>query len=46
MLNTRITTNILKLKEIEAYIKLTTSPNTKTVITDGKGGVLNLLEDK
>lgn len=46
MLNSSITTNILKLKEIEAFIKLSTSPNTKTVITDGKGGVLNLLEDK
>jgi regulator of protease activity HflC (stomatin/prohibitin superfamily) len=46
MLNSSISLNILKLKEIEAFIKLSTSPNTKTLITDGKGGLLNVLEDK
>ena len=46
MLNSSISLNILKLKEIEAFIKLSSSPNTKTLITDGKGGLLNLLEDK
>jgi regulator of protease activity HflC (stomatin/prohibitin superfamily) len=45
MLNSSITPNILKLNEIEAFTKLATSPNAKTVITDGKGSVLNLLED-
>jgi regulator of protease activity HflC (stomatin/prohibitin superfamily) len=46
MLNSSISINILKLKEIEAFIKLSASPNTKTLITDGKGGLLNVLEDK
>ena len=46
MLNSSISLNILKLKEIEAFIKLSSSPNTKTLITDGKGGLLNVLEDK
>lgn len=46
MLNSSISLNILKLKEIEAFIKLSTSPNTKTLMTDGKGGLLNVLEDK
>lgn len=45
MLNSSITPNILKLNEIEAFVKLSTSPNAKTVITDGKGSVLNVLED-
>ncbi|MCF8202483.1 MAG: SPFH domain-containing protein [Crocinitomicaceae bacterium] len=27
-------------------MKLSTSPNTKTIITDGKGGVINMLDDK
>jgi regulator of protease activity HflC (stomatin/prohibitin superfamily) len=45
MLNSSITPNILKLNEIEAFTKLATSPNAKTVITDGKGSILNLLED-
>jgi regulator of protease activity HflC (stomatin/prohibitin superfamily) len=45
MLNSSISTNILKLKEIDAFIKLSASPNTKTVITDGKGGLLNVLDN-
>jgi regulator of protease activity HflC (stomatin/prohibitin superfamily) len=45
MLNSSITPNILKLNEIEAFIKLATSPNAKTVITDGKGSVLNVLDE-
>jgi hypothetical protein len=45
MLNSSISSNMLKLKEIEAFIKLSASPNTKTVITDGKGGLLNILEN-
>jgi regulator of protease activity HflC (stomatin/prohibitin superfamily) len=44
MLNSSITPNILKLNEIEAFTKLATSPNAKTVITDGKGSVLNVLD--
>jgi regulator of protease activity HflC (stomatin/prohibitin superfamily) len=46
MLNTSISSNILKMKEIEAFIKLSTSANTKTIITDGKSGLLNILDDK
>ena len=46
MQNTSITTSILKLKEIEAFIKLSTSPNTKTIIMDSKGGLLNVLDDQ
>jgi regulator of protease activity HflC (stomatin/prohibitin superfamily) len=45
MLNSSITPNILKLNEIEAFVKLATSPNAKTVITDGKGSVLNVLDE-
>jgi regulator of protease activity HflC (stomatin/prohibitin superfamily) len=46
MLNASISANILKMKEIEAFIKLSASANTKTIITDGKSGLLNVLEDK
>jgi regulator of protease activity HflC (stomatin/prohibitin superfamily) len=45
MLNSSITPNILTLNEIEAFTKLATSPNAKTVITDGKGSVLNVLDE-
>lgn len=38
MLNSRFSINIQKLKEIEEFIKLSTSPNTKAFITDDKGG--------
>ncbi len=46
MLNASITPNILKMKEIEAFIKLSSSPNAKTIMTDGNGSLLNLLEEK
>jgi regulator of protease activity HflC (stomatin/prohibitin superfamily) len=46
MLNSSLTPNILKMNQIEAFMKLSTSPNAKTIITDGKGNVLNLLDDK
>ena len=46
MLNSSLTPNILKLNQIEAFMKLSTSPNAKTIITDGKSNVLNMLEDK
>jgi len=46
MLNSSLTPNILKLNQIEAFMKLSTSPNAKTIITDGKGNVLNMVEDK
>jgi regulator of protease activity HflC (stomatin/prohibitin superfamily) len=46
LLNNSITPNLLKLKQIEAFIKLSTSNNTKTIVTDGKGSLLNVLDDK
>ena len=46
MLNSSLTPNVLKMNQIQAFMKLSTSPNTKTIITDGKGGVINMLEDK
>ncbi len=46
MLISSLTQNILKFKEIQAFIKLATSPNAKTVITDGKGSLMNILDNK
>ena len=46
MLSSSINSNILKLKQIEAFIELSTSPNTKTIITEGKGNLLNLIGEK
>jgi len=46
MLNSSLTPNVLKMNLIQAFMKLSTSPNTKTIITDGKGGVINMLDDK
>jgi regulator of protease activity HflC (stomatin/prohibitin superfamily) len=46
MLNSSLTPNVLKMNQIQAFIKLSSSPNTKTIITDGKGGVINMLDDK
>ena len=45
MLNSSITPNILKINEIEACIKLAKSPSAKPFITDGKGRVLNVLDE-
>ena len=46
LLNNSITPNLLKLKQIEAFVKLSTSNNTKTIVTDGKGSLLNVIDDK
>jgi prohibitin 1 len=46
MLNSSLTPNILKLNQIGAFEKLSTSPNAKTIITDGKSNVFNVFEDK
>jgi prohibitin 1 len=46
MLNSSITPNILKMNQIQAFMKLSTSANAKTIITDGKGSVINMLDDK
>ncbi len=41
-----LTPNVLKFKQIEAFQKLSTSPNTKTIITDGKTPIVNLLDNE
>jgi regulator of protease activity HflC (stomatin/prohibitin superfamily) len=46
LLNASLSTSILKLKQIEAFIELSKSTNTKTIVTDGSSGVLNLLNEK
>jgi regulator of protease activity HflC (stomatin/prohibitin superfamily) len=46
LLNASLTPNIIKLNQIEAFMKLSTSPNAKTIITDGSGNVLNMLDGK
>jgi regulator of protease activity HflC (stomatin/prohibitin superfamily) len=46
MLNSSLTPNVLKMNQIQAFMKLSTSANAKTIITDGKGGVINMLDDK
>lgn len=38
-----LTPSLLRYKGIEAFEQLSTSNNTKTIITDGKGEVLNVL---
>ncbi len=43
LLNSSLTPNVLKMNQIDAFIKLSSSPNTKTIITDGKGSVLNMI---
>jgi prohibitin 1 len=46
MLSTSLTPNVLKFKQIEAFQKLSTSPNTKTIVTDGKSPMMNMLENQ
>ncbi|MBM3917356.1 MAG: prohibitin family protein [Sphingomonadales bacterium] len=46
LLNSSLTPNVLKMNQIQAFMKLSTSANTKTIITDGKSGVINILDDK
>lgn len=43
LISASLTPNVLKFKQIEAFLKLSTSPNTKTIITDGKSPVVNML---
>lgn len=38
-----LTSNVLKFKQIEAFQKLASSPNTKTIVTDGKTPMVNML---
>ncbi len=43
LISVSLTPNVLKFKQIEAFMKLSTSPNTKTIITDGKTPIVNML---
>lgn len=45
MLEKSLTPQILKFKQIEAFRDLSTSPNTKTIITDGKTPLIGLPAD-
>lgn len=42
LVNQSLTPNVLKLKQIEAFQMLSASPNTKTIITDGKSPLMNV----
>ncbi len=43
MISVSLTPNVLKFKQIEAFQKLSESPNTKTIVTDGKVPMVNIL---
>jgi len=43
LISLSLTPNVLKFKQIEAFQKLSASPNTKTIITDGKSPMVNML---
>lgn len=43
LLTLSLTPNVLKFKQIEAFQQLSTSPNTKTIITDGKSPMINMM---
>lgn len=43
MISTSLTLNVLKFKQIEAFQKLSASPNAKTIVTDGKTPMVNIL---
>lgn len=45
MLSQSLTPNVLKLRQIEAYQQLATSNNAKTIISDGKTQMMNMLEE-
>lgn len=45
MLEKSLTPQILKFKQIDAFRNLSTSPNTKTIITDGKTPLIGLPAD-
>ncbi len=45
MLDKSLTPTILKFKQIDAFKSLSTSPNTKTIITDGKTPLIGLPAD-
>ncbi|MFZ4545036.1 MAG: prohibitin family protein [Saprospiraceae bacterium] len=43
LISVSLTPNVLKFKQIEAFLKLSTSANTKTIVTDGKTPMVNIL---
>lgn len=43
LISLSLTPNVLKFKQIEAFQKLAASPNTKTIVTDGKTPIVNML---
>ena len=43
LISQSLTPTILKFKQIEAFEKLSVSPNTKTIITDGKTPIVNMM---
>ncbi len=43
LISLSLTPNVLKYKQIEAFQMLSASPNTKTIITDGKSPMVNML---
>lgn len=43
LISVSLTPNVLKFKQIEAFLKLSNSPNTKTIVTDGKTPMVNIL---
>jgi len=43
LISVSLTPNVLKFKQIEAFQKLSASSNTKTIITDGKTPIVNML---
>jgi regulator of protease activity HflC (stomatin/prohibitin superfamily) len=46
LLTSSLTSNVLKMKQIEAMMALATSPNAKTLFMDGKNPFINMLDDK
>jgi prohibitin 1 len=45
LINMSLTPGVLKLRQIEAFQQLSKSPNTKTIITDGKTPMVNMIEE-
>lgn len=45
LITVSLTPNVLKFKQIEAFQMLSISPNTKTIVTDGKTPMVNMLNE-
>lgn len=46
LLNSSLTTGVLKMKQIEAMLALSTSPNAKTIFMDPKNPFMNMMDMK